>query len=350
MDKTIKRHLARKRIILAKRSDEPMSFTERAPDFFRWFQEDVMGFDSYEYRKEFWQKARRKGYTIGHMPYTLEDRLRNSGRRSEIVLFDALCISLLMGGSFAIWLIRRKIDQHLHHLRRPSYYESEQLRRRGLSQERRRIRRRTTISPRPTADQLRDAFLHARESAANMIKLGAIMEDLECYIDNSLVFGEGGRIIARKGGIRRYIQSEIPDLYKSYKTLMRYKALAKKFRQAIGISDPIPASSVLPQEDGEIMKECDCSRECANVGKCKKDAGNTKDNAKNDKRTGVENMVRTNSQRGCGDGLDEEIRRRVKEVLEACEGTFLDLAAMLALRICEDTIPHKCYGNRINKS
>ena len=64
-------------------------------------------------------------------------------------------------------------------------------------------------------------------------------------------------------------------------------------------------------------------------------------------------MVRTNSQRGAGEGvneLDEEIRRRVREVLEACEGTFLDLAAMLALRICEDTIPHKSYGNRINKS
>ena len=41
--------------------------------------------------------------------------------------------------------------------------------------------------------------------------------------------------------------------------------------------------------------------------------------------------------------LNEEVRSVVNEILAVCEGTFLDLAAVLALRICEDAIPHKTY-------
>ena len=83
------------------------------------------------------------------------------------------------------------------------------------------------------------------------------------------------------------------------------------------------------------------------------------------KAKSVENMVRTNSHgtvEGCGgdrrdrggdgevDGgngknhrLNDEVRRTVNEILDVCEGTFLDLTAVLALRICEDAIPHKSY-------
>ena len=380
MDKAVKRHILKKRIVLAKRSDEPMTFTERAPRFFKWFEEDVMGFDSEEYRREFWREAYRNGRTIGHVPHTLSDQLRRRGRRSEMMLFDALCISLLMGGAFAIWVMRRRIDLHLHRLRRPSYYETERARRLGLSESRRRIRRRSTVNARPTAEQLREAFLHARDSVGNMVRLGSLMEDLECYIDNSLVFGEDGKIIARKGGIRRYIQSEIPDLYKSYKTLMRYKALARRFRQAVGISDPVPAASVLPEEcenavqrpNGEVNAVAEtASAECT---KLDENSGKIENISKTDAGESVENMVRTNSHGGgegdggdggsgrngrdgdvgcrgergaCGDKgngrLNDEVRRVVREILGVCEGTFLDLSSVLALRICEDTIPHKSY-------
>jgi len=448
MDKAVKHHILKKRIVLAKRSDEPMTFSERAPKFFRWFEEDVMGFDSGEYRREFWREAYRHGRTIGHVPHTLSDQLRRRGRRSEMALFDALCISLLMGGAFAIWVMRRRIDLHLHRLRRPSYYETERARRLGLTEERRRIRRRSTLNPCPTAGQLRDAFLHARDSVGNMVRLGSLMEDLECYIDNSLVFGEDGKIIARKGGIRRYIQSEMPDLYGYYKTLMRYKALARRFRQAVGICDPVPAASVLPEEDENTDTGTDTN---GHASKCGKDAENSKNTenktAYEDKRTVenkvrtyshgdaeggeapetienradigsrvglkcIENMVRTDSQ-GVGDGgknggrdggrdgmrdgtrdserdggrddvrdnvrdcgrdgpdggseglvggrsdrecvgsgengsrgnesLNDEVRRVVGEILGVCEGTFLDFAAVLALRISEDTIPHLSY-------
>jgi hypothetical protein len=255
------------------------------------------------------------------------------------------------------------------------------------------------------------------------------MEDLECYIDNSLVFGEDGKIIARKGGIRRYIQSEIPDLYKSYKTLMRYKALARRFRQAVGISDPTPAASVLPEEESEPdAHEChDRKADDVIVGMSNKSKNTSVDaqkNIRNAQSVGmetVENMVRTNSHGGederaesgrnrtkgrrnedggggeggiwnrgdecmaigckkvesigrkeevvrceegvigCRDGeisskktevkrengnserLNNEVKRVVGEILNVCEGTFLNLSAVLALRIGDDTIPHRSY-------
>ena len=291
-----------------------------------------------------------------------------------------------------------------------------------------------------------------------MVRLGSLMEDLECYIDNSLVFGEDGKIIARKGGIRRYIQSEMPDLYGSYKTLMRYKALARRFRQAVGICDPVPAASVLPEEDENTDTGTDTDASVPKRKKTTENVENKGDSAeikrrkhienkvrtnshgdagvgetlKTDKSKAdikshvglecVENMVRTNSQ-GVGDGgknggrdggrdgmrdcmrdcerdggrddvrdnvrdcgrdgpdggnegvvggrsggevvgsvgngsggnasgrdgsegnesLNDEVRWVVGEILGVCEGTFLDLAAVLALRISEDTIPHRLY-------
>jgi hypothetical protein len=80
----------------------------------------------------------------------------------------------------------------------------------------------------------------------------------------------------------------------------------------------------------------------------------------------VENMVRTSSQgdEDCGSeelvdcknggedagigenvSLNDEIRKVVGEILDICEGTFIDLASVLALRICEDIIPHQSYGD-----
>ena len=433
-----------------------------------------MGFDSVEYRREFWREAYRHGRTMGHVPHTLSDQLRRRGRRSEMALFDALCISLLMGGAFAIWVMRRRIDLHLHRLRRPSYYETERARRLGLTEDRRRIRRRTTLNPRPAAEQLREAFLHARDSVENMVRLGSLMEDLECYIDNSLVFGEDGKIIARKGGIRRYIQSEMPDLYGSYKTLMRYKALARRFRQAVGICDPVPAASVLPEEDENTDTGTDTDASAPKRKKTTENVENKGDSAEIKRRKPVESKVRTNSHgdaeggeapetvenradigsraglncvenmvrtdsQGVGDGgknggrdggsdgmsdcmrdcerncerdggrddvrdnvrdcgrdgpdggsegvvggrsdgecagsvgngsggnasgrdgsggrgsggrgsLNDEVRRVVGEILGVCEGTFLDLAAVLALRISEDTIPPSVIQGRLSTS
>ena len=101
-------------------------------------------------------------------------------------------------------------------------------------------------------DAIRDALARAHESVEDMVRLGSLMEDLECHVDNSPYFREDGSFAGRRGGIRRLLQEEAPDLYARYKTLMKYKALSKRFRQAVGVGDPIPASSVLPSAEAAV--------------------------------------------------------------------------------------------------
>jgi hypothetical protein len=43
----------------AKPLRKDITFSELNPDFFKWFHESVMGFDSEEYRREFWREARK---------------------------------------------------------------------------------------------------------------------------------------------------------------------------------------------------------------------------------------------------------------------------------------------------
>ena len=78
-----------------------------------------------------------------------------------------------------------------------------------------------------------------------MILLGGIMHDLECYVDNCLRFDESGNVVGRNGGIRGWLKENVPELFPKYKTLMRYKALAVRIRQATETKDPKPTSSLL---------------------------------------------------------------------------------------------------------
>jgi hypothetical protein len=71
------------------------------------------------------------------------------------------------------------------------------------------------------------------------------MEDLECYVDNSLRRTEDGVIVGRRPGIKGWLQTEIPALYLKYKTVMAYKAAAKRMRQVLDIRDPLPLSAAL---------------------------------------------------------------------------------------------------------
>ncbi len=127
---------------------------------------------------------------------------------------------------------------------RARYYTRDNARRRALAAERRRIARRTTVNPCPTSEALCAAFAARGESPEAKVRLGGLLEDLECYVDNCLRFGPDGEIIGRNGGVKAWLREHAPGLSGHYKTLMRYKALAKRFRQAAGISDPVPASAV----------------------------------------------------------------------------------------------------------
>ena len=151
----------------------------------------------------------------------------------------------------------QRIDKARGALRRPLYYARENERRRALAAARRRIERRRTENPCPTKEQVLDAWLHAKDSHEAAIRFGGMLEDLECYLDNSLVRNEDGVIVGRCPGIKGWLRDNVPALYLRYTAVMRYKAAAKKFRQIAGLVDPTPVSAAVPEpgRGGEEMRK-----------------------------------------------------------------------------------------------
>ena len=78
-----------------------------------------------------------------------------------------------------------------------------------------------------------------------MIRLGGMIHDLECYVDNYLKIDEFGKVVGRNRGIRGWLRDNMPELSPKYKTLMRYKALAVRLRQVTETKDPKPTSKLL---------------------------------------------------------------------------------------------------------
>ena len=164
--------------------------------------------------------------------------------------------------TLAKWLRRdatRYIDRAQSRLRRPLYYAREKARREALAAERRRVGGRRTTSPCPTREAVLDAWIHRRESHEAAVRFGSMIHDLECYVDNSLLRDGAGAIVGRRGGVKAWLQMNVPALYVRYTTVMRYKAMAKKLMQVTGLADPVPAAAVLAEpapgsgraEDGE---------------------------------------------------------------------------------------------------
>ena len=325
MDRSVARHLARRGV---HPSRPKKSFSERNPNFFKWFEESVMGFDSEEYHREFWREAYRNGHTIGHVPQTLRDRHRQCNPR---MMGGILFIELALAGSaLAVWLVRREIDRHVQRLRRPTYYETERARRLGLAEERRRIRRRRTVNAMPDAETLLAAFRKAKDSVEDMIRFGSLIEDLECHVDNTPYF-ENGCLVGRRGGIRRHLEREVPPLFERYKTVMKYKALSKKFRQALGVSDPLPASALLPGEKTGGEAKWTPTRELT------PESANTL-NEKTGKAQNRENKGDPACGELCSDGI-LDAKRRAAEMLVACEGTAVSLMVQLELRLNPEYAP-----------
>jgi hypothetical protein len=155
--------------------------------------------------------------------------------------------------TLARWLrvgTTRYIDRAQSRLRRPLYYAQERARREALAEERRRTGGRRTTNPCPTREEILDAWIHRRDSHAAAVRFGSMIHDLECYVDNSLLRDEAGAIVGRRGGVKAWLQENIPALHVRYTTVMRYKAMAKKLRQVVGLADPVPAEAVLaPQAE-----------------------------------------------------------------------------------------------------
>ena len=180
-------------------------------------------------------------------------------RRGGATLADMLAFA---GGD--VWLLQtlarwlraestRRIARLRHAARRPEYYERERARRQELAAARRRTARRTTENPCPTREQILDAWLKVGDSNEDLLRFGSLIEDLACYVDSSLIRTEDGAIVGRRGGVKAWLQTNIPALYLKYTTVMRYKAAAKKLRQLTGLADPVPAARLVddpPPTDG----------------------------------------------------------------------------------------------------
>jgi hypothetical protein len=72
-------------------------------------------------------------------------------------------------------------------------------------------------------------------------------------VDNQLKFSSPGVISGRNGGVKRWLQANCAPLYERYSTVMRYKQLSRKFRQALGAADPTPATAILDSEEAKAI-------------------------------------------------------------------------------------------------
>jgi hypothetical protein len=145
--------------------------------------------------------------------------------------------------------MKRELMRDLRAIRRPFYYMRETERRRSLAIARRKISRRSTTAPMPTPEEILAAWNARKTSREAMIRLGGIIHDLECYVDNCLRFDSKGDVVGRNGGIRGWLKENMPELSPKYKTLMRYKALAMRLRQATNTKDPTPTSELLNRKN-----------------------------------------------------------------------------------------------------
>ena len=121
-------------------------------------------------------------------------------------------------------------------------------------EERRKILRRSTTAPMPTPKGLLAAWNVRKESKEAMIRLGGMLHDLACYVDSSLRIDGNGDVVGRNGGIRGWLRENLPELAGKYKTLMRYKAMAIRLRQATQTMDPTPTAKLLKHPQPEIVK------------------------------------------------------------------------------------------------
>ena len=194
---------------------------------------------------------------------------RNSSKRLDSTfnpLMFGVCIAMDIGVAMRD-TVRRIADpeeraqmaaelrRELRIVRRPFYYARETARRRALAAERRKITRRRTTAPMPTPEGLLAAWNARKESKEAMIRLGGMLYDLACYVDSSLRFDEYGNVVGRNGGIRGWLDECLPELAPKYKTLMRYKAMAIKLRQATGTEDPVPTEKLLDEPRKKEVRE-----------------------------------------------------------------------------------------------
>ena len=192
-----------------------------------------------------------------------EQGLEFDGMFNPLILGAAICADIGVAMRTAVERVAdpaerarmvSELRRDLRILRRPLYYARETERRRALARERRRVARRSTTAPMPTPEAVLAAWKARRESKEAMIRLGGMLHDLACYVDSGLRFDASGAVVGRNGGIRGWLAENLPELAPKYKTLMRYKAMAIKLRQATGTEDPTPTERLLDEPRCEVVE------------------------------------------------------------------------------------------------
>jgi hypothetical protein len=225
---------------------------------------------------------------------------------------------------YALWTIPKLFEIALRRTRRPTYYGRENARRRELAKERRRVHRRTTVNRAPTPDELRAQWARVRKSPRDMLVFGSMLEDLEAYVDNSLVRNEYGEIVGRNGGIKKWLADNCPELWAKYPSVMRFKALAKKFKQAVGLEDPYPITVALGPTDSVASREAE------------------------DAENHVEDTQEGDVILRCGqnNGRRKEARGEARDLMAACTRTERSLRAALEERLGPVAEPLVCGAAR----
>ena len=236
-----------------------------------------------------------------------EDNFR--GGLFQIALAET-AVGLCVGT--VVWCLLKGIALFLRKVQRPKYYPQERMRRQALARERRRIRMRTTLNPAPTADELLAQWAKVKKNPEEMIRFGSMLCDLEAYVDNSLLRNENGEIVGRNPGIRGWLNTNCQPLAAHYKTVMGYKAMAEKFRQAVGLADPYPATVALDDCQNTVRK--------ADGAETKMEMG--------EKDGGAEAKV-----------VRGKARRMAQAVLAECGRSQKGLRFALATRLAPDQVP-----------
>lgn len=212
--------------------------------------------------------------------------------------------------------LTHEVDRLQRRVCRSRYYVRDNARRRALAAERRAVTRRTTTNPCPTPEALRAAFAAREASPEAKIRLGGLLEDLECYVDNCLRIGPGGEILGRNGGIKAWLRENTPELFERYKTLMRYKSLARRLRQAVDVHDPIPVDALLPShvEERSGLSVPSNGRSCVSTpvvpdGKFRTDG----------------KMCRVSRRETGREPIPKPTRQMVEKILRGCPNTFAAL-------------------------
>lgn len=198
----------------------------------RWFGKDTT-------------EADRVGYLASYLRRKERNRRRRERRKADDAR-DGNDASAGVSGRGATLGMTSGARLRRPPLRIPFDIESQRKNRSRL--ERRKCTRRSTLAVCPTPGEIRTAWHFRNVSEENRIRLGGLLMDLECYVDNSLktIVRRGlPKIVGRNGGMKAWLRENCPELVSHYKTLQRIKGLAKRLCQRMDILDPMPVTLLM---------------------------------------------------------------------------------------------------------